>query len=230
MNQSIGPDRSCRVCQFPSTLFYRDTRTFFKCPNCALIFTNDLPNKEIEENHYKTQWQTTDPDFWEGQATNLITYIQHFGVLPDNHRILDFGAGSGDFTRELEKHGYRMTALEPMTDGYLKDQSYPFLFDAVVAIEVIEHLPNVWEELQEIEKVVKPEGVIIFSTGLTNPFIDLPDAVEKFKEWWYKDDPTHISFFCNNTLSVMAEKGGYTIEIFGDKVFIIKLGAPIKQS
>ena len=110
-----------------------------------------------------------------------------------------------------------------MTDGYLKDQSYPFLFDAVVAIEVIEHLPNVWEELEEIGKILKPGGVMVISTGLTNSFIDSPDAVEQFKGWWYKDDPTHISFFCNQTLSIMAEKRNYTIEIFGDKLFVVKL-------
>ena len=117
-----------------------------------------------------------------------------------------------------------MTALESMGYGYLKDQSYLFLSEAVVDIEGIEYLSNVWEELQELEKILKPEGIIVVSTGLTNSFIDLPDAVEQFKEWWYKDDPTHISFFCNQTLSAMAEKGGYTIEIFGDKVFVVKIG------
>jgi SAM-dependent methyltransferase len=228
MNQSIGSDRSCRVCQFPSTLFYRDARTFFKCPNCALIFTNDLPGKVVEENHYKTQWQTTDPDFWGSQATSLIFYIGNYGILPDNHRILDFGSGSGGLAQELQHRGYRVTALELMTDGYLKDQNYPFLFDAVFAIEVIEHLPNVWGELVEIGKVLKPEGIIVFSTRLTNPFIDLSDAAGQFKEWWYKDDPTHISFFCNQTLSVMAETKNYSIEIFGDKVFVIKSGEPIE--
>ncbi|MEK9627480.1 MAG: class I SAM-dependent methyltransferase [Nitrospinota bacterium] len=189
-----------------------------------MIFTNELPEKTFEENHYKKQWLATESGFWEDQARSLISYFENFGVLPNDHRILDFGAGSGELTRRLEGMSYRMTSLEPMNNGYLKDQNYPFKFDAVIALEVIEHLPNVWEELEEIEKVLKPDGIIMFSTFLTNPFIDSDNAVEKFMEWWYKDDPTHISFFCNQTLSVMAEKRNYTIEIFGDKAFVIKMG------
>jgi 2-polyprenyl-3-methyl-5-hydroxy-6-metoxy-1,4-benzoquinol methylase len=50
-------------------------------------------------------------------------------------------------TQDLQRHGYQVTALEPMNNGYLKDQQYLFLFDAVVAVEVIEHFPNAWEEL-----------------------------------------------------------------------------------
>lgn len=224
MTPSTNPP--CRVCKSPAPLFYQDTRTFHKCPNCWLIFTNDFPDKTLEENHYKSQWQTTEPEFWKNQTTALISYIQAY-FSPKN--ILDFGAGSGEMARELRSQGYQVTALEPMRDGYLKDQQYPQLFDVVIAVEVIEHLPNPWEELEQIEKVLEPEGIMVFSTGLTNPFIEAPDAVEHFKTWWYKDDPTHLSFFCNHTLGVMAELRDYTIDIFGDKVFVVRTGeTPVK--
>ena len=49
-----------------------------------------------------------------------------------------------------------------MNDDYLKDQSYIFLSDTVVDIDWIDFLSNVWEELQELEKVLKPEGIIVF--------------------------------------------------------------------
>jgi 2-polyprenyl-3-methyl-5-hydroxy-6-metoxy-1,4-benzoquinol methylase len=160
-------------------------------------------------------------EFWKNQTDALVSYIQKY-LTPK--RILDFGAGSGEMTQELQRHGYQVTALEPMNGEHLKDQQYPFLFDVVVAIEVIEHLPNVWEELKQIEKVLEPEGIMVFSTGLTNPFIELPDAAEHFKTWWYKDDPTHLSFFGNRTLGVMADLRDYTIDIYGDKLFVVRRG------
>ena len=77
--------------------------------------------------------------------------------------------------------------MEPMNNGYLKDQQYLYLFN-VVAVKVIEHVYNIWEKLEHIEKVPESEGIIVFSTGLTNPFTELPDAAKYFETWWYKDD------------------------------------------
>mgnify|MGYP004000807223 CR=1 FL=1 len=40
--------------------------------------------------------------------------------LPKEFSI--FGAGSWEMTQELQHHGYQFTLMEPMNDGYLKDQ------------------------------------------------------------------------------------------------------------
>ena len=127
-------------------------------------------------------------------------------------RILGFGAGFGEMTQKLQHYGYQFTLLEAMNDGYRKDQQHLYLFN-VVAVKVIEHLSNIWEELEHIEKVLEPEGIIVFSTGLTNPFKELPDTAKYFETCWYKDDPPHLSFFCNRTLGVMADLRDYTIDI-----------------
>lgn len=217
LSQSVPPP--CRICQSTSLLFYRDHRAFFLCPICLLIFITDVPEKHVEEKHYRSQWETTEPGFWKDQADGILRYIEKHKV-PE--RILDFGAGSGELTAELKRRGYDATALEPMRDGFLKDQHYPHPFDVVIAVEVIEHLADVWEELRQIEQVLAQGGLILFSTGMTNPFIESPDAVEHFKKWWYKDDPTHLNFFCNRTLNKIAELGPYDIDVYEDQVFVLR--------
>lgn len=209
----------CRICNSSSTLFFQDNRQFFKCSECRLIFSEDSPGKEDEENHYKTQWETTDPDFWKSQVDVLVQLINNYRTPK---RILDFGSGSGEMTREFQQRGYDITPLEPMIHGYLKDQNYPAPFDVVIAVEVLEHLLDPWSEIREIENVLVPDGIVIFSTLLTNEFIDRSDAADHFKNWWYKDDPTHSSFFCNHVLSKVADIGNYDIDIIGDKVFVLK--------
>ena len=211
--------KSCRICQSSSNLFFQNSRTFYKCPECLLIFSEDIPKKEDEDRHYKTQWETTDSEFWKSQVDVLVDLINHYRTPK---HILDFGSGSGEMTREFQMRGYDITPLEPMIHGYLQDQDYPHRFDVVIAVEVLEHLPDPWHEIREIENVLAPDGIVIFSTLLTNAFIDHPDAALHFKNWWYKDDPTHISFFCNHVLSKMAAMGNYDIDIIGDKVFVLK--------
>jgi len=218
----MTPDQDkkpCRICRSPSTLFFQDQRTFYKCTECSLIFTEDFASKEAEEKHYKSQWATTDPDFWKGQVDVLLQLINNY---PSPQHILDFGSGSGEMTHEFRTRGYDVTPLEPMTHGYLKDQNYPVKFDVVIAVEVIEHLLEPWDELREIEKVMTPNGIVVFTSLLTNPFIDRLDARDQFKNWWYKDDPTHVSFFCNQTLSKMSDMRNHDIDIFGNNVFVLR--------
>ena len=47
-------DSPCKIRKSLTPVFYQDTRTFHKCPNYLLIFTNNLPEKTLEENHYKS--------------------------------------------------------------------------------------------------------------------------------------------------------------------------------
>jgi SAM-dependent methyltransferase len=212
----------CRICRSTANLFLRASRTFHICPACALIFTDDIPAKSIEVAHYKAQWQQPDPEFWKGQADVLLSVVEKYR-RPEH--ILDFGSGRGDLARELERRGLRTTPVEPMVHGHLKDQRYPQPFDVIFATEVIEHLADVWTELRQLERVLAPGGIIVFSTLLTNTFINRPDAAEFFAGWWYKDDPTHLNFFSNRTLGKIAEMGPYDIDILGEKIFVLrKLG------
>ena len=209
----------CRVCHSASPLFFENGRRFFRCPRCWLIFTDDTPSRDLEEAHYKNQWGLAPPESWDQKADLLLNLIRQY---LEPRSILDFGSGCGSLARALERKGVPTTPLEPMIHGFLKDQDYSSPFDAVVSVEVIEHLPDLWSELRQLEKILSPEGVMVFSTLLTNPFIQSPQAVEHFKSWWYKDDPTHVSFFCNRSLSELARLGPYDIDVFSPNVFVIR--------
>ena len=210
----------CKICEKPSNLFYKQDRNFYKCPDCSFIFSECQLEREEENIHYKDQWGTSDPSGWKNKADVLMKLASNY-----NHAnsILDFGSGSGELTQELQERGLNVTPLEPMIHGYLKEQKYNHKFDVVIGYEVIEHIPNLFQELGEIEKVLTQDGIMVFSTLLTNPFINTPAEIENFKAWWYKDDPTHVNFFCNNSLSKMADKRNYNIDIYANMFFVIQL-------
>ena len=101
-------------------------------------------------------------------------------------------------------------------------RSYPDKFDVVVGVEVIEHLPDMREELKEIERVLSADGIMLFTTIMTDSFIDSVNEVEQFKGWWYKDDPTHVSFFCSKSVFRLAELMRHTADIYGAQLFVLK--------
>jgi len=211
---------NCRICETLSNLYFFDSRNFYICPACSLIFTNESANKEEETAHYKKQWGTAGEKFWEEQVGALLMTAKNFIGTPK--KVLDFGAGSGEITKELQKRGIDSTPLEPMVNGYLKKQNYPEKFDCIFCVEVLEHIPNLWEELEELDENLASGGIIIATTLLTNSFIFASNGKEYFKQWWYKDDPTHLSFFCNNSVAIIANRLGYTASVQSDQIIIFQ--------
>lgn len=100
-------------------------------------------------------------------------------------RILDLGCGSGHFSRRLqalyEGRGWdvaaHILAIDIVLDGYGVpavpaqqvdlNRPLPFAeatFDMVVSIEVLEHVAAPYVVLEEIFRILKPGGRLIFST------------------------------------------------------------------
>lgn len=100
--------------------------------------------------------------------------------------ILEVGCGAGILTEALAKLKANMTALEPSPEleeaarNHLKGQSLNIKYiselieehsinnankyDAVIASEVVEHVPCQKQFLQELTKCVKPNGSIFITT------------------------------------------------------------------
>ena len=92
-------------------------------------------------------------------------------------RCIDLAAGSGYTSRRLEELGFDVTAYDIFTDQFVPrdisirkaDLNQPLpesaeSLDAVLALEVIEHLENPRAFLREIARVLKPGGSLVLST------------------------------------------------------------------
>lgn len=110
---------------------------------------------------------------WRGTSLNSI--------LPEaNGLCLDLGCGNGRNRPQIEKCGYTWIGADiEYRDGnlscFVDAMSLPFrngVFDAVVLWQVLEHIPNPWQVVREIKRVLKPRGYIVGSVSYLEPFHD----------------------------------------------------------
>lgn len=107
----------------------------------------------------------------------FIHLLKQFNLKGD---CLDFGAGIGDFSRQLQalNRFSSITAIDIMQPPAQLDKSIKWIscdlnnptnilehsFDTIVSIEVIEHLENPRAVVREWFRLLRPNGTLIFST------------------------------------------------------------------
>ncbi|MDQ3712691.1 MAG: class I SAM-dependent methyltransferase [Acidobacteriota bacterium] len=101
--------------------------------------------------------------------------------LDKNSEILDLGAGEGEFSRRLIEKDFKAIPVDGF-DIYWRNSQIPLIianldgefastvgsngkqFDAIVAIEIIEHLENPYLFLRECAKLLKPNGLLFVTS------------------------------------------------------------------
>jgi 2-polyprenyl-3-methyl-5-hydroxy-6-metoxy-1,4-benzoquinol methylase len=129
-------------------------------------------------------------------------------------RILDIGAGTGDFLKESELSGWSISGVEPNTSARelasikgihlvptLEDLDST-TFDIITLWHVLEHLPNLEEQINKIKELLNPSGTLIIAVPNYKSF----DA-NYYKEYWAAYDvPRHLYHFSRNAINRIFSK------------------------
>jgi 2-polyprenyl-6-hydroxyphenyl methylase / 3-demethylubiquinone-9 3-methyltransferase len=129
-----------------------------------------------------------------------------------NAKILDVGCGAGFLTNPLAKRGFNVTGIDISNDSllvakefdqtkkvnYLYGSAYelPFKnasFDAVSALDVIEHVENPAKLISEASRVLKPNGLFFFHTFNQNLLSYL--MIIKGVAWFVKNAPDDMHVY-----------------------------------
>ena len=132
-------------------------------------------------------------------------------------RILDFGCGPGPVLAELlKKRGHGVDTYDLF---FQKDESYRNKqYDLIALTEVLEHLPEPLKTLRALRERLSPNGSFAIMT------LFHPNDSAKFADWWYRRDPTHVSFYTEKTIGELGRILGMKT-LFSDSKNVIVLGA-----
>ena len=187
----------CILCQSDNINHYYFqkvfSRNFYKCQNCYLIFVDrlELINKSEEKSRYDNHNNSVRTSGYEKFLRRLISATKDYKSPLDYG--LDFGQGPYPMLIELLKEdGYRnINGYDPIynKDLSLLDNKY----DYITCCEVVEHFSNPLQEFKLLSSLLKPNGIIVISTGIYSNNTE-------FADWYYIKDDTHINIFTSKTL------------------------------
>lgn len=129
--------------------------------------------------------------WWQARSKLTITLLEQLGVLPPA-RVFDAGCGWGTTLCALEQRGYRVTGMDisrrtlealdrPERELVLADLARDVPagvdeYDAVLALDVIEHIDDDRDAVAKLAQVVRPGGVVVVSVPAR------PDLFTEFDE------------------------------------------------
>jgi 2-polyprenyl-3-methyl-5-hydroxy-6-metoxy-1,4-benzoquinol methylase len=140
---------------------------------------------------------------------NLINSLQ-----PNKGKILDIGAGTGEFLSVAQQDGWQTTGVEPSdkakqiainkgvsfaaTIAQLEDRS----FDVITMWHVLEHVPVLDQQIKELKRLLKPTGSLIIAVPNFKSF----DAQHYGKFWAAYDVPIHFWHFSKTAIQKLFQK------------------------
>jgi 2-polyprenyl-3-methyl-5-hydroxy-6-metoxy-1,4-benzoquinol methylase len=139
---------------------------------------------------------------------------------PLKGRILDIGAGTGDFLLEAKNQNWDILGIEPndKAKGIAVGKGIKFgdtieklesnSFDVITMWHVLEHVPDVEHQVAELKRLLKPSGTIIIAV----PNFKSYDA-NHYKEFWAAYDvPRHLWHVSETALEKLFDKQNMNLE------------------
>ncbi len=241
---------SCPLCQesgHKKLYKERGALGIVRCSGCGLIYVN--PRLKNPEEVY---WGDADKYFkearliFEGKAPHHrdVNYIEDLKLIrryKSAGNFLDVGANMGFFLRNARRwKGWNLYGVEPspslsdmarkyfglnIKTAFLEEAGFENdFFDVVTLTDVFEHITDPQKLLNEIRRILKPDGILFIKVpnGLFNIFkFRMAEFTGRLKDYDIFDSYEHVVHYSGRTLKKMLKKNGFI-------PVKIKIGRPIQ--
>lgn len=210
--------------------FSFDEWNIVQCKHCGLIYVNPRITEEVNKKYYEFD-VNGDLDFIEKHfiesADYRSSYWERMVRVVKKYKIsgnlLDIGCGNGAFLiaahnagftvfgQDISKYFIELNEKENWIKVYEGELERLHLqkntFDVITCFDVIEHHFNPKALLNEIRRIMKPDGILIISThDIGNIFAKI------YASKWRMIYPIgHLIYFSRKTIKKILSKTGYDI-------------------
>jgi 2-polyprenyl-3-methyl-5-hydroxy-6-metoxy-1,4-benzoquinol methylase len=193
--------------------YFKKQVHFYKCSNCKSIFKDNsvFPDLTSEKLRYLTHNNNVEDENYQAfvsPITNAV--VKHFS---EDKIGLDYGCGTGPVAAHVLKlKGYEIVLYDPF---FYPDENYDQQkYDFIICCEVMEHFHKPDKEFRLLKSLLKEEGRLYCKTSQISDHI----SVQEFKDWHYKNDPTHVFFYTPSALEYIKTNMGFRSLNFDKKL------------
>ena len=198
-----------------------------QCKNCSFVYVTPLPDEQFLYHHYQTylpsgnvyieQWRRMMVDVFQRSLNAIETQYGH-----NKGTLLDVGCGYGFFLDLARQNGWQVRGIEPCAHAraYAASKSLEVdsedlfarvyrdkTFDVVTLFYVLEHLPHPLRYLKEINRILKPGGLVLVRIPHTTPIVKFLKILGIPNKLY--DIPSHLNDFSPRTITLALEKTGF---------------------
>jgi 2-polyprenyl-3-methyl-5-hydroxy-6-metoxy-1,4-benzoquinol methylase len=192
-----------------------------ECARCRHVYVTPRLSPEVNADIYARFWQSYEPqglreDEFAVYLCRQLAKLTHFG------KLLDFGCGWGHYVQAAQTVGWDAVGFEVdpkkiqfardhglnAVHGELLDRVFkPETFDAVIAQQVFEHLYNPVSYLKEIQRILKPGGVLFVSVPNYGSVV----ARMEGPNWEMVSPVAHVRYFTGRGLKRFLSEHGFVV-------------------
>ncbi len=209
------------------------------CASCALWYVASLPEAKRLEGFYQEYWGAFRESLPKARAATFMRWAARRNARRDlrvnrlaailgslrGQRVVDVGCGSGSFLLSLEAGGAQPFGVEisgaarefvsrqlniPVYADLSECLAERWQFGAIVLNDLVEHLDRPAEFLGTAVAALRPGGVLAIWTPNGGA---AGRSLASAKDWMgFRVDLEHLQYFSAQTVLLLAEKLGLTVE------------------
>ncbi len=208
--------------------------SYVRCNECAHGYLNPRLGSDLLKSFYPDDYGPhrrlkSEPTkrkfslFYLSPVKRTEQYLEKY--IGKDSRVLDVGCGRGDFLADLRSqtgcqcrgvdfspnavevagdvHGLEVFCGQ-LVDAPLLDES----FDLITMWWYLEHDPHPADTLRMCNKLLKPNGLLIFGVPNYRSF----NAKMFGSRWYHLDAPRHVSLFSPKSIRALVEETGFMLQ------------------
>lgn len=210
-----GSACACPLCASGAAHFLSVAgRDYFRCAGCGLRFLHPDQHPSRAEEHAIYRLHENDPA--DPRYRRFLSKLAEplLNRLPPGAQGLDYGCGPGPaLAGMLREAGHAVALYDPFfaPDPSALDQTYEF----VTCTETVEHFHRPAEEFERLRGLVRPGGWLALMTCFQTDD-------DRFTNWHYRKDSTHVVFYREETFRHIARCWGWACEIAAKDVVLMR--------